>query len=420
MAMTRSATLPGAVILAIAASFGLSARAAPGPQSARADVRWLTAWGTSQQAAGTTRFTNTTVRLIARVTIGGDSLRIRIDNAYGKAPLRVGKAYVGLRARGAALVPGSNRPLLFGGAEAATIAAGGSLRSDEVAMNVAAMQDLAVSLHIPDIDVQPSQHASALTTSYLGAPDAGDQTSVESGAGFTATTTTMPWLKAIDVRSATAAGSIVAFGDSITDGSCATVDAHDRWVDWLAVRLELDDHRRGGRQTQKAVVNEGIGGNTVTREGLQPPPDSAPGLERLERDVLSHLGVTDVILFMGTNDIRRGASPAQVIDGVSQVIGRVKSRGLKIFGATIIPRHDAAASGTNTGWTGDKSAVRREVNQWIRERAGFDGVLDFDAAVRDPANPDLILAPFNCDGIHPTPRGYYEMGKAVRLEFFVR
>lgn len=418
--MKRSATVFAGVMVMTTAAFAIGARAAPGSQSAPAGARWLTAWGTSQQTAGTTTFTNTTVRLIARVTIGGDAVRIRVDNTYGKAPLRVGKAYVGLRARGAGLVPGSNRPLLFAGAESATIAPGGSVRSDEVAMKVAARQDLAVSLHIPDADVQPSQHGSALTTSYLGAPSAGDQASVESGEPFMGTTTAMPWLKAIDVRSATAEGSIVAFGDSITDGTCATVDAHDRWVDWLAVRLELDDHRRGGRPSHKAVVNEGIGGNTVTREGLRPPPDSAPGLERLERDVLSHEGMTDVILFMGTNDIRRGASPAQVMDGVSQLIRRVKSRGLKIVGATMIPRHNAAASGTNTGWNDEKSAIRREVNQWIRTRAGFDGVLDFDAAVRDPATPDLILGPFNCDGIHPTPRGYYEMGKAIPLTFFVR
>jgi lysophospholipase L1-like esterase len=229
----------------------------------------------------------------------------------------------------------------------------------------------------------------------------------------------MPWLKAVEVRSATAAGAIVAFGDSITDGTCATLDAHDRWEDWLTVRLALEDDRRGGRHAQKAVLNEGIGGNTVTREGLQPPPDSTPGIERLERDVLLHEGVTDVILFMGTNDIRRGASAAQVSGGMAQIVSRVKARGLRIFGVTVIPRHNVAASGTNTGWNDAKSATRREVNQWVRTRAGFDGVLDFDAVVRDPANPDLIRAPFNCDGIHPTPRGYYEMGRSVSLDLFV-
>jgi lysophospholipase L1-like esterase len=389
-------------------------------QQSPGGARWRTAWATSQQAAGTTGTTNTTVRLIARVTIGGDAVRVRFDNTYGQSPLQIGRAYVGLRARGAVLAPGSNRQLMFRGAAATTIPPGGRVHSDPVAMNVMAMQDLAVSLYLPGADVKPSQHTGALVTSYAAAAGAGDQAAVESSEPFTATMTTMPWLKAIDLQSVSSAGTIVAFGDSITDGTCATLDAHNRWEDWLAVRLALEDDRRGGRHVQKAIVNEGIGGNTVTREGLQPPPDSAPGIERLDRDVLSHEGVTDVILFMGTNDIRRGASAAQVMDGMSQIVKRVKAHGPKIFGATIIPRHNVAASGTNTGWDVAKSAIRREVNEWIRTRAGFDGVLDFDAVVRDPGSADLIQGPFNCDGIHPTPRGYYEMGKSVPLEQFVR
>src|SRR5207247_3439235 len=161
-----------------------------------------------------------------------------------------------------------------------------------------------------------------------------------------------------------------------------------------------------------------IGGNTVTREGLQPPPDSLPGLERLDRDVLSHHGVTHVVLFMGTNDIRRGASAEQVIGGTEELLKRFKARGLKVIGVTVIPRHDAPASGTNTGWNADKTAVRRKVNDWIRSRARFDAVLDFDAVVRDPGAPDKIAPAFHCDGIHPSPRGYYEMGKSVRLDLF--
>ena len=188
---------------------------------------------------------------------------------------------------------------------------------------------------------------------------------------------------------------------------------------WTGCRCgsALDSARR---DAHKAVVNEGIGGNTLTSEGLQPPPDSSPGLERLERDVLSHAGVTDVILFMGTNDIRRGASAAQVIDAMTRIAAAIKARRMKVIGATIIPRHNVPPSGTNTGWNDAKTAIRREVNQWIRTRAPFDGVLDFDAAVRDPSNGDLISAPFNCDGIHPTPRGYFEMGQSLPLNVLTR
>jgi lysophospholipase L1-like esterase len=409
------------LIAAIAASsVFLAASPFDAAQPAPGEARWRTAWTTSQQTLGTSSISNTTVRLIARVTVGGDALRLRLDNAYGTAPLKIASVYVGVRARGAALVPGSNRRARFAGAESVTVPPGGSVRSDPVDLRVMARQDLAVSLFVPEAGVQPSQHSGALVTSYLAPADAGDHAAKETDEAFKATMTTMPWLKAIDARSASSTGVIVAFGDSITDGTCTTVDAYERWEDWLAVRLALDADRRNRKDVHKAVVNEGIGGNTVTREGLQPPPDSTPGIERLERDVLSHEGVTDVILFMGTNDIRRGASAAQVIAGMSQIAQRVKARGAKVFGATIIPRHNAPAAGTNTGWNDEKTAIRREVNQWIRSRAAFDGVLDFDAVVRDPAHADLIMASFNCDGIHPSPRGYYEMGRSVALDLFAR
>jgi lysophospholipase L1-like esterase len=282
-------------------------------------------------------------------------------------------------------------------------------------MNVLAMQDLAVSLYLPDADVQVSQHTGAMTTSY--AASGGDHAALDGGEPFKVTFTTMPLLKAIDVSSKATPGAIVAFGDSITDGTCSTLDAHDRWQDWLAVRLALTAVKPGAH---KAVVNEGIGGNTLTSEGLQPPPDSTPGLERFERDVMSHQGVTDVILFMGTNDIRRGASAAQVIDAMTRMAAAVKSRRMKVFAATIIPRHNVPPAGTNTGWDDAKTAIRREVNQWMRTHAKLDGVLDFDAAVRDPANADLIFSPYNCDGIHPTSRGYFEMGKLLPLNMFTR
>ena len=215
---------------------------------------------------------------------------------------------------------------------------------------------------------------------------------------------------------ASAAGTIVAFGDSITDGSCSTIDAHDRWEDWLAVRLDAADDPAARR----AVVNEGIGGNTLIGEHLQPAPNSMPGVERLQRDVLSHAGVTDVILFMGTNDIRREASARQVIAGMETITEQVHARELRIHGATIIPRHNRAPTQNNSGWTPAKTRIRNEVNDWIRGDAPFDGVLDFDAVVRAPSNHDLILPAFNCDDIHPTPRGYYEMGRSVPLDLFRR
>ena len=181
--------------------------------------------------------------------------------------------------------------------------------------------------------------------------------------------------------------------------------------------LQHQNGRAGSGQVYKAVINEGISGNTIGRQGLQPPPDSPPGLERLERDVLSHQGVTDVILFMGTNDIRREASAAQVMSGIEVLIRRIKARAIRVVSVTVIPRHNNT---TNSLWNPAKTAIRRQVNQWIRERAPFDAVIDFDAVVRDPTDPDRIRSAFNCDEIHPTPRGYYEMGKSLALDLFRR
>jgi lysophospholipase L1-like esterase len=374
---------------------------------------WITAWSTSQQVRGAAPITNTTIRMIARVTIPGDAVRIRLDNTFGVEPVSIGRAYVGYRIRGASLAAGSNRAVTFGGAPTVVIPPAGTAWSDPVSMKVLAQQDLAVSVYVPDSDVRPSQHTAAVVTSYRAADGHGDAASTEAGDSFTETTTAMWWLKAIDVQSTTAAGSIVAFGDSITDGTCSTLDAHDRWEDVLAVRLSLAQER------VKAVLNEGIGGNTVMREGLTPPPDSPPGTERLDRDVLSHHGVTDVIVFMGTNDIRRGATAASVIASLTSLIKRIKAERIHTTGVTIIPRHNVSPAGTNTGWDPEKTRIRNEVNQWIRAKAPFDDVLDFDRIVRNSTDADLMSPPFNCgDGIHPSPIGYFEMGKSIDLRLF--
>lgn len=404
--------------LCIAAGLAAAALALAPDASARQrpSARWITAWGASQNGLGTTPITNATVRMIARVTIAGEAIRIRLDNTYGTTPLRVSRAYAGQRVQGAALAAGSNLPLLFGKSPSVTVPPGGSAVSDPVPMKVLAQTDVAVSLYIPDANVRPSQHGAAQVTSYVTMNGSGDTAAEESAGPFGAETRSMSWLKAIDVASETSAGAIVAFGDSITDGTCSTVDGHDRWEDWLAVRLALADNGRG---THRAVVNEGIGGNTITRANLQPPPESAPGIERLDRDVLSHHGVTHVILFMGTNDLRRDAPASQVIAGMQDVIGRVRAKGLTIAGVTILPRHNRPPAENNTGWDAAKTQHRNEVNRWMRTAKPFDALIDLDAAVRDPQSPDLLYPPFNCgDGIHPSPRGYFEMGRSIPLTLF--
>jgi lysophospholipase L1-like esterase len=379
--------------------------------------KWVTAWGTSQQGVGDTVITNTTVRMIARVTIPGRRIRIRLDNAYNTSAVTIGRAAVGYRVQGAAVAAGSSRAITFSGSPSVSIAPNGSVWSDPVTMPVRAQQDLAVSLFMPGENIKPSQHNGAVITSYRGSDGSGDLVSTEPRTPFTATTTAMWWLKAIDVEADSPSTGVIAFGDSITDGTCTTLDAHDRWEDIVSMRLTLSPDAR-----KVAIVNEGIGGNTVTKEGLTPPPTSTPGIERLDRDALGHHGVSHVVLFMGTNDINREASAAQVIDGLSSLITRIKAKGLKVIGVTIVPRHNIAAPGSTTqGWTPQKTAIRNEVNQWIRTKAPFDAVIDFDAVVRNPADANLLNPPFNCgDNIHPSPAGYFAMGNAVDLKLFLR
>jgi len=406
---------------AVTIAIGIVSAAAARQPSGSAPA-WVTAWGTSQQSLADAQITNATARMIARVTIPGDRIRIRLDNTFGTDPVRIGRAYVGYRIQGAAVAAGSNRPVTFNGATDVMIPVGGSVWSDPIRLPVLAQQDLAVSLYVPGANVRPSQHGGAVVTSYRSADGTGDVASDETRTSFTSTTTSMWWLKAIDVESVPSAGAIVAFGDSITDGTCSTLDAHDRWEDVMSVRLGLE-YQAGGRggpaARLKSVVNEGIGGNTLTRDGLTPPADSTPGLERVDRDVLSHHGVTDVVLFMGTNDIRRGATAGQVIAAMTTIVQKAKAKGFRVIGASIIPRHNVPPAGTNTGWNPEKTRIRNEVNQWIRTKAPFDAVIDFDRVVHDPANPDLLRPEFNCgDGIHPSPAGYYAMGTSVALRLF--
>jgi len=397
------------------AQFAVAAAIASWPAFAQTGPGWTTAWGTSQQALGQARVNNATVRLIARVTAPGDAIRLRFDNTFGTAPVTFGKVSAGPRQSAnnpASISPGLLMPVLFAGQSSVTIAAGGSVTSDPIPLKVDAQEDLAVSVYIPGSDVPASQHNGALVTSFITENGAGDLTASQSGAPFKTRITTMPWLKAIDVLSAAPTTAIVAFGDSITDGTCTTLDAHDRWEDIVAQRLALQDTVR------HSVVNEGIGGNTVTRN-VMPPPDTTPGTERLDRDVLAHAGVSHVVVFMGTNDIRREASAEQVISGLKDIVARVKTRGLKVIGVTIVPRHNVTPVAGNTGWNDAKTKARNEVNAWIREGGAFDAVIDFDRVVRSAANPDLLNVTYNCgDGIHPSPLGYFQMGRSVDLDLF--
>jgi lysophospholipase L1-like esterase len=371
---------------------------------------WATAPAPSEAGVG---FNNQTVRMHPRVSIGGDTVRVRISNAYGTSPLVIGAASLGLREQGPAMVPGSARQLTFGGAETTTIAAGALVLSDAVHLDVPPLADLAVSLYVPGA-IAPSFQITgryARQTNYISPPG-----------NFTAALTmpvgklTDEWffVSGIDVLASHETGGIVALGDSLTDGNISTHDAYCRWPDQLARRLIA---RQAGRPL--GVMNQGLGGNRILHDVRG---DS--GLRRFDRDVLAQPGVTHVIVMLGTNDLRnRYARPeeevtaAQMIAGLHQMAVRAQARGIKVLGATLTP------FGNETYLPGAWNPVREEhrvaVNTWIRTSSVLDGVVDFDQALRDPACPTQMLPIYDCgDGLHPSDRGYGAMGDAIDLALF--
>ena len=397
---SRTAAGGAAIAVVLLVTLGLYLS---GPAAAQ-EGRWVIAWGSSLQGLAPDTLTNATVQMIARPTIAGDFVRVTLENTFSAEPLTIGEATIAWRNYQARLVAGSIRSLTFNGLPSVTIPAGGRVLSDPVAFPVAARQDLAVSLYVPGPNVPISYHTSAFTTSYRTPDGSGNYATSEDRSAFTGTTRSMYWLSAIEVFSSAVTGAIITLGDSITDGTCSTVDAHERWEDRLADRL------LPLAGTAPAVVNAGIGGNTLTRANLTSPPNSPTGTERLDRDVLEQAGVTHVILFLGINDINKGASAAQVMAAMQEVIARVRTVGLRIIGVTLLPWRGLDAT---------RTAIRHEVNDWIRHQAGFDAVLDFDAVVRDPTNPDLINPGFDCNGGHPNPFGHFVMGQSIDLELLL-
>jgi len=371
-------------------------------EAKKSNFQWVAAWGVSPQGLSPTVFTNQTIRMIARPTVAGGFVRVRIENTFATAPLTIGSASIAYRNNGAQLVPGSSRPLTFSGSSSVTIPGGGGVYTDGLPFVARAWEDVAVSLYLPGAGVQVSRHGNARKTSYVTAPAAGDHTADEAAAAFTGTTVEMLLVAAIDVFSE-ADGAVVFLGDSITDGTGTTTDGHDRWHDVAFLRTLLGSNHAPNR----SFVNEGIGGNRVTVTATQGSPAA---VERLDRDVLARSGITHVVFFEGTNDINSDlVTGDQLIVGMKEIIRRVKARHLRIIGATIIPRSSAT-------WTPLKTQYRRQVNDWIRRDADFDAVYDFDKVMLDPSNPDRMAPHLDLgDGTHPNPYGYLLIGRSMNL-----
>ena len=351
---------------------------------------------------------NQTLRQVVRTSIGGDRVRIVLSNAFGTAPLEIGAAHVALRDRDAAVRPASVRALTFGGSAAGRIRPGATLVSDAVDMAVPALADLVVDLYLPgELGTGPSPvttHNGASQTNYLSA--AGNHSGAPT---LAAERTAGAWflLARVEVSAAAGASAVVAFGDSITDGARSTTDMNSRWPDVLARRLAA----RSGPPV--AVLNAGISGNQVLGDGA-----GVSALARFDRDVLMQTGVTHVIVLEGINDIgiaRSNPTPsaADLIAGHTQLIERARARGLKVYGATLLPFEGAPY------YSAEGEAKRQALNQWIRMSGAYDAVIDFDRVTRDPSAPTKFLPAYDSgDHLHPGDAGYKAMGEAVDLALF--
>jgi lysophospholipase L1-like esterase len=397
----------------------LSAEAAAPPEKGI----WVNSWGAAQQIPEPPNelprddLRDATLRQIFHLSAGGSALRVHVSNAFGSEALHLISVHIArpLSPSAPAIDPATDRALTFAGKPDVIVPPGAEFISDPVEGTTAPLSDLAVTLALESPPVPETGHPGSRATSYYVH---GNQASA---ADLPGAKRIEHWyqISAIDVLTPPGGAAVVALGDSITDGHGTTTNGNDRWTDILAERLEAESATRS-----TGVSNQGIGGNHLLTDGLGPNV-----LARLDRDVLAPAGARWVIVFEGVNDLgglaRRGegteeehtALVERVISAYEQIISRAHARGMQVFGATITPYagsdyyHPAPAN----------EADRQAVNRWIRAAGHFDAVIDFDAAVRDPAQPDRLLPTYDCgDHLHPSPAGYKIMGGAVPLGLFAR
>jgi lysophospholipase L1-like esterase len=385
-----------AVCLAVTGLAGAGpAAAAPLPASA-GQTHQVVTWAASTDRT-TAALTDQTVRDIVHTSIGGSGLRVRLSNVFGSGPVTFDDVYAGEQASGAALVPGSNRQVTFNGTATVTIPAGAAALSDPLPGTVRPARNLAVSAHLVGASGTVTGHNLATQVSYVSS--AGDVAADEDAGAFDTTITRWFWLDAVIVNAPEQVSTLVTLGNSITDGFRSTVGANRRWPDDLARRLLRQPTVR-----QFGIANEGISGNQVTADGA-----GVSALARLDRDVLAQPGVQTMVLLEGINDINVGSvtSADQLIAAYRQIIARAHAAGVRIIGGTLTPFVTLPP---------EKQAIREGVNEFIRSSGEFDGIIDFDAATRDPANPLDFLPAFDSgDNLHPSDAGYQAMADAIDL-----
>ena len=373
---------------------------------------WVGTWAATPAPADGMALSSPTIRMFPRISIGGDMIRIRLSNAAGAGDLVIASTHVAIRAPGSAILPDTDRVVTFNGAPTVKIPAGAFAISDPVSITVTPLQDLAVSIHIPN-DIPASFGVTgryARQFNYLSPP--GDFTGQEA---MFASRVIDDWLflSGIDVLASRNVGAIVALGDSITDGNISTHDAFCRWPDQLARRLVA----RAGKMF--GVINQGLGGNRILHDIR-----GDCGVKRFDRDVLAQPGVTHAIVVLGINDIRNRRGLAEevvtadgLIGGLNQMAMRARDRGIKLFGGTLTPfENETFMLGA---YTPEGEAKRLAVNEWIRTGGAFDAIIDFDKGLRDPEHPARMLPIYdNGDHLHPGDVGYNRMGDLIDLSLF--
>jgi lysophospholipase L1-like esterase len=345
--------------------------------------------------------------MVVQTSIGGNKIRLNLSSSLSRSPVKVGSAHIAVHKSNGAIVPGTDHEISFNGKSSCTLLPGVLLLSDPVDMEFPPFADLAISLYFPEETGIPTEHRLGLHTTYISKGNtAGYETMPD-----TETTFTYFWIAGIDVLAPKEAFAIVALGDSITDGFSTTLNENRAWPTLLAKRLNANPNTR-----HISVVNQGISGNQVLRDGA-----GISVLARFDRDVLSIAGVKWVILLEGINDINfrgwndgpDGLTSEDLIRGYKQIIERCHTHGIKVVGATLTPEEGVPTMSER----GEK--IRQAVNEWIRTSGLFDAVVDFDEVIRDPSRPIRIRPEFDPgDHIHPNDAGNQAMADAFDLKIF--
>lgn len=371
---------------------------------------WVGAWAAAPVRAevGTeeTGMAGRSVRNIVHTSAGGAGARITLSNLYGQAPLSITHASIAVARDGSTAAAGTMRRLTFGGATSVTVPAGQQTLSDAVRLQVPAGADLLVTTYSPTASGPATYHPYARQISYLAD---GDHTEDATGTPYRERTAIWRYLTAVDVLSHQANGTVVAFGDSITDGSTSTESANRRWPDAFSQRLHAAV-AAGQDVPRYSVVNEGISGNQILTSLAGRPAENQSGLVRFGRDVLGRPNVKVVVIDLGVNDVLHGAGADRVLTGLRTLVRQAHARGIKVIGATLMP------FGGHPRYSAGRNAVRRQVNAAIRSGTVYDAVVDFDKALRDPYDPRRFASEYDSgDHLHPSDRGYRKMAATIDL-----